>query len=48
MDNVFTLQSLAMIKTHVLKIVVMLQLDADLYLNKSKILMHVPLELVMQ
>lgn len=37
-----------MIKMHVPKTAVMLQLDADLYQNKSKILMHVPSELAMQ
>jgi hypothetical protein len=38
----------AMTKTHVLMTVVMLQLDADLFLNKLETQMHAQLELVMQ
>jgi hypothetical protein len=37
-----------MIKTHVLMMLVMLQLDADLFQNKSKTLTCVPLEPAMQ
>jgi hypothetical protein len=47
-DNVFTLKLLVMIKMHVLKIVVMQLLDADLFLFHAKTQTCVPSELVMQ
>lgn len=47
-ETVFTLQSLVMIKMHVLMILVMQLLDADLFLNKLKTLTCAPSELVMQ
>jgi hypothetical protein len=47
-ENVSLIQSLVMIKTHVLMIVVIQLLDVDLFQNKLEIQTCAPLELVMQ